>query len=188
MKRRGFLWILFGIVWALVTLWPLRVRDLLVGLVRPRVDTSLPPGRLSAADLDAVLAFAEVLVAERALGPAERGPLVDHINDRALGTPGFLSLYQDTARVLNRLTAQPFGQLAFAERLALVERRRLLASGVHVLEYVWPSNRETLLTRQFVVPDLIWAYYTSPAGWAVVGYDTSPGQCGTLTRYTHEEG
>jgi hypothetical protein len=38
-----------------------------------------------------------------------------------------------------------------------------------------------------VVPDPIAADYSSPAGWTVVGYDTSPRQCGDLAGYTREE-
>jgi len=137
--------------------------------------------------MGAVLGFAEVLVVERALSPAERGPLVEHINDRTLGTPGFLALYRRTAAFLDRLTSRPFADLPRVERRALVERLHLADSRVRSLEYVWPFAREALLTREVVVPDLIAAYYTSPAGWAVVGYDTSPGQCGDLARYTREE-
>jgi hypothetical protein len=187
MRRRALLWILIGIVWALVSLWSRRVRDTLLEMLRPRVDASLPPDTLSPAEIGAVLGFAEVLVAERTLSPAERGPLVQHINDRTLGAPGFLSLYRSTAGLLDSLTPQPFADLPRVERVALVERLRLTDSRVQNLEYLWPFKREALLTRQLVVPDLIAAYYASPAGWAVVGYDRSPGQCGDLTRYTREE-
>jgi hypothetical protein len=187
MRRRALLWILIGTAWAFVSLWPRRAGDTLLGMLRPRVDTSLPPDKLSPAEIGALLGFAEVLVAERALPPAERGPLVEHINDRTLGTPGFLSLYRRAAGLLDRLAPRPFADLPRAERVAFVERLRLADSRVQRLEYLRPFNREALLTRQLVVPDLIAAYYTSPAGWAVVGYDTSPGQCGDLARYTREE-
>ena len=188
MRRRALLWILAGTLWAVVSLWPRRILDTLVGMLAPRVDVSLPPGRLSAAEISAILAFAEVLVAEQALAPAERGPLVEHINDRTIATPGFLSLYRRTAGLLDRLTPQPFADLPRAERIALVQRLRLADSRVRTLEYLWSFNREAWLVRQHAVPDLIAAYYTSPAGWAVVGYDTSPGQCGDLARYTRAEG
>lgn len=188
MRRRILLWTLIGTVWAfLLSVWPRRVLDTLLQALKPRVDTSVPPDKLSPAEMGAVLGFAEVLVAERALSPAERGPLVDHINDRTLGTPGFLALYRRTAALLNRLTPRPFADLPRGERVALVEQLRLADSRVRSLEYVRPLNREALLTRQHVVPDLIAAYYASPAGWAVVGYDISPGQCGDLARYTRQE-
>jgi hypothetical protein len=163
------------------------VANTLLEMLRPQVDTSLPPGTLSPAEIGAVLAFAEVLVSEQALSPAERGPLVEHISDRTLGTPGFLSLYRRTAGLLDRLTQRSFAHVPWAERVALVEHLRLADSRVRMREYFWPINREALLTRQLVVPDLIAAYYSSPAGWAVVGYDTSPGQCGDLAGYTREE-
>jgi hypothetical protein len=188
MRRRALLWTLIGAVWAfLLSFWPRRVWDTLLELFKPRVDSALPPDKLSPAEMGAVLGFAEVLVAERTLSSAERAPLVDHINDRTLGTPGFLALYRHTAALLDRLTSRPFADLPRDERVALVERLRLADSHVRSLEYVRPFNREALLTRQHVVPDLIAAYYTSPVGWALVGYDISPGQCGDLVRYTREE-
>ena len=188
MRRRALLWALIGAVWAfLLSVWPRRVLDTLLGVLKPRVDTSVPPDKLSPAEMGAVLGFAEVLVADRALSPAERGPLVDHINDRTLGTPGFLALYRRTAALLDRLTSRPFADLSRDERVALVERLRLADSRVQSLEYLRPFDRQALLTRQHVVPDLVAAYYASPAGWAVVGYDVSPGQCGDLARYTRQE-
>jgi len=187
MRRRALLWILLGTTWAIVSLSFRHVVEILLETFRPRVDTSLPPGALSRAEIDTVLAFAEVLVTERSLSPAERGSLVEHVNDRTLDTLGFLSLYRGTTRHLNRLTSRSFADLPLAERTTLVERLHLADSRVQSAEYLWPFNREALLTRQFVVPDLIAAYYASPSGWAVVGYDTCPGQCGTLTRYTRGE-
>ena len=187
MTRRALFWIVIGAAWIFVALQSRRLLDTLLEIVKPRVDATLPPDRLSSAEISAVLAFAEVLVSDRALSAAERGPLVEHVNDRTLGAPGFLSLYRGTAHLLDRLTSRPFAELPRADREALVQRLRLADTRVSDLEYLRPFHRESLLTRQFVVADLIAAYFTSPAGWAVVGYDTSPGQCGDLVRYTRAE-
>ena len=139
--------------------------------------------------MENLVALAEVLVQGRALSPSERGRLVEVINDRALNTPGYLSLYRLTASVLDRLAHKRFADLSLPERTDLVLRHRLLPDG----DPDTPSSPPPSVTepegavREIAVPDLIAGYYRSPAGWAVVGYETFPGRCGDLVRYTRPE-
>ncbi len=87
-----------------------------------------------------------------------------------------------TARILNgnAIRDQIYAELQ-------KEISDLAASGVRPGEDLgrFPDEMRSLRTR--AVPDLIGGYYASPAGWAAVGYDTFPGRCGELTRYTRPE-
>jgi hypothetical protein len=154
----------------------------------PRFDASSPPGALAEGELETVLAFAEVLVEGRALSPAERQPLAEHLAGRTRSTPGYLSLYRTAARLLDRLAGGRFAALDPGRRADVMVRHRLVSSDVRTHEYLHPLRRQELAVRVLAVPDLIWAYYRSPAGWAVVKYETFPGRCGNLQRYTVSEG
>jgi hypothetical protein len=145
------------------------------------------PGALSSLELDDLVAFGEVLVEGRALSPAERGFLVEHIEDRLKRSPGYLSSYRTTVSTLERLAGRPFSRLDLRERTELVARHRLGVSHVPVDEAPGSSPDEVQPDRKQVVEDLISGYYASPAGWALVGYQTFPGRCGDLTRYTRAE-
>jgi hypothetical protein len=187
MTRRALLRALLLAVSAtmvLLSAWRLGLRQLVADVVKPRLDPASPRGNLSDPELDTIVAFAEVLVEGRTLAPEERRHLIEHVSDRTRTTPGYLSLYRTTARLLDRLTPAPFSTLAVPDREALMARHRLADSGVRWIEYLLPVGREALPVRVLAVPDLIAGYYRSPAGWAVVGYAAFPGRCGTLLRYT----
>lgn len=143
---------------------------------------------LSATDLEDLLAFAGVLVAEgRSLSAGERRDLVDHVEYRLTQGGGYyLDLYRTTAALLERLAGTRFSSLDAARRVELVTRHRLAApprGGGHPA--VRPDEVQAVLAR--VVPDLVGGYYGSPAGWAIVGYAVFPGRCGDLARYTRPE-
>ncbi len=137
--------------------------------------------------MEDLVAFAEVLVEGRTLAPAERGYLVEHIEDRTRRSPEYLSLYRTTARTLERLAGRRVASLEIRERIELVARHRLGDPRVLPGEDLGPLAEEVRALRRRAATDLIEGYYRSPGGWAVVGYATFPGRCGDLTRYTRPE-
>lgn len=143
--------------------------------------------RLSTAEVEDLVAFAEVLVEDRALTPAERGYLVEHIEDRTTRSPGYLALYRAAVSVLERLGDRRIASVEIHERTELVARHRLAVTQVLPGEDLGPLPEEMRTLRTRVVPDLIGGYYGSPAGWAAVGYNTFPGRRGDLTRYVRPE-
>ena len=146
------------------------------------------PTTLSRAEIEDLLAFAEVLVEGRPLSPAERGHLVEHIEGRAKqGSGYYLSLYRTTVGLLDRLTGARFSSLDVAQRVTLMTRYRLTSSDVRPRENLGAFPEEMREVRTRAVPDLIGGYYGSPAGWAAVGYGAFPGRCGDLARYTGPE-
>jgi len=145
------------------------------------------PGVLSSADLEDLVAFAEVLVEGRSLASAERGYLVQHIGERTSQSPEYLSLYRMTARTLERLAGQHVASLELSERIELTDRHRLGDQRVLPEEDLGPFAEDVRAVRKRAARDLIEGYYRSPAGWAVVDYATFPGRCGDLTRYTRAE-
>lgn len=148
------------------------------------LDAPAAAGQLSTTELEALVAFGEVLVEGRPLAPAERGYLVEHLEERTRRSPGYLSLYRTTAGMLERLAGRRFAGLELRDRVELVARHRLGAWRGFTVSEAGPFSTEMHTIRTRVVPDLIRGYYASPAGWAAVGYDSFPGRCGDLTRYT----
>lgn len=191
MTRRRLLELLglvVGAIAAALAVWrPWSLVRRLAGVLEPRLDTSSPTGTLSPRELATVVAFGEILVNGASLPPLERGYLVEHVEDRTRRVPGFLGLYRMTAEVLDRLGGAPFAALAPEERARLMTEHRLTVAEVGTLELLAPFARGRVTMRWFAVPDLMIGYYTSPGGWAVVGYETFPGRCGDLTRYTRPE-
>jgi hypothetical protein len=88
-----------------------------------------------------------------------------------------------TARLLDRLAGTRFATLDLPTRREIVERHRLHRRALAADE----PDRDTDEVRGIIVPDLIRAFWSSPAGWAVVGYAAFPGRCGDLARYTGAE-
>lgn len=143
------------------------------------------PAALSDADRDDVVAFAEVVVAGGTLSATERSVLLEHVHDRLnRGEQYYVDLYRTTAGLLMRLAGARFSTLDVAQRVALVTRSRLAVADVRPGETVGDDARAV---RTRAVPDLIGAYYASPAGWALVGYSAFPGRCSDLARYTRPE-
>jgi hypothetical protein len=164
-----------------------RARDALAQLA-PVPPSPVPGGLLSEFEIEALVAFAEVLVEGRPLSPVERGYLIDHISVRtAQGSGYYVSLYQTAVRFLDRLAGGRFSSLGIAQRILLTARHRLVSSDLRPGEHLTPFPEDEREVRARTVPDLIGGYYGSPAGWAVVGYGTFPGQCGDLARYTTPE-
>ena len=143
--------------------------------------------RLSRFELADLVAFAELLVDARPLTAVARAALVVEIEDRAARDSDYLSLYRTTARLLDRLGGRRFASLDAPARVALVRRHRLDSTDVRPGDDLGPFADDVRLVRTRAVRDLVADYYVSPAGWAVVGYDTFPGRCGDLERYTRRE-
>jgi hypothetical protein len=154
---------------------------------RPRLDPRSPRGTLSSGEMRSLVAFGEALVGGRLFSNDEKSHLSRHIDDRAKNTPGFFSLYRMTASLLDYLAESDFSTLPVESRIRILTRYELTSYDVRSREYVSPFRRQELKLRTLVVPDLIDGYYRSPAGWAVVGYESFPGRCGDLSRYTHSE-
>ena len=141
------------------------------------------PTSLSSADLGDLVAFAGVLVAGGELPGTERALVLEHIQDRQrAGDESLLEAYRTTVRLLTRVARARFATLDVARRVGVVRRHDL----GRAVERSGDSG-EARVIRARVVPDLIGAYYGSPAGWAVVGYTAFPGRCGVLERYTRPE-
>jgi hypothetical protein len=103
-----------------------------------------------------------------------RRHLAEHIEDRIARRPEYLGFYRAVVDHLQRLGGQRFSALEPAQRVEMVRRERLM-------------SRDVRAEDPAVVRDLVGAYYASPSGWALVGYDTFPGRCGDLSRYTRPE-
>ena len=144
-------------------------------------------GRLSAADMEDLLAFAEIVVQGRAFERAERDALAAEIETRTTLDDESLSLYRTTVTVLRLLARRRFSTLDAPARAALVARHRLDSRSVDPDDDLGPFGDDVRVVRTRAVRSLIGAYYGSPAGWAVVRYATFPGRCGDLTRYTRAE-
>jgi hypothetical protein len=147
-----------------------------------------PTEPLSRTELDNLLAFGEIVVEGRSLPAAERGYLASYIAERAEEASGYhRANYRTAIGLLNRLAGSPFSSLDFDQRMALVVRHHLTSSRVLPDEDLGLFPEDVRTVRTQVVPDLIRGYYRSPAGWAIVGYDTFLGRCGDLARYTGPE-
>jgi hypothetical protein len=140
---------------------------------------------LSAGEIESLLALGEVVAQGRVLLPAERAHLADEIGESTRVMPDRLSRYRMAAGFLDRLAPVSFARLPFYERAELVGRH---LDGRDVPDDgLLPFAAEAREVRAKVVPDLIDAYWRSPAGWAAVGYVTFPGRCGDLARYTRPD-
>ena len=148
------------------------------------VASGSPQTRLSAAELEDLIAFAELLVEGRPLAPVEREALLSEIEAR--GRDG-VALYRTTVRVLARLAGRRFSSLDLDARRDVMTRHRLTSAVVRPGENVGPHAEDLRRVRTGAVRAMIADYYRSSAGWGIVGYDTPPGTCSDLTRYTRSE-
>ena len=141
--------------------------------------TAAPPGDV----VETMAALAEVLVGEQPLSPDTRRDVVDEVRDAVSTSPQREARYAATARLLDRLAGGGFVRLPFADRRALVTQHRLGSTRLVADEgETLPEDLRDARLR--VAPELIAAYWRSPAGWSAVGYTAFPGRCGDLTQYT----
>ena len=140
-----------------------------------------PP--LSASELDALVAFGEVIVDGRPLTEETRAALVEIIAETLRRAPDQVGQYRNAARLLERLAGGRLDAMDLASRAALIARHRL--DVLMVPDESVPEDAR--FVRTSLARQLIAAYWQSAAGWAAVGYQTFPGRCGDLTRYTRRE-
>jgi hypothetical protein len=150
----------------------------------PRIDRSSQPGRLSRREMDAVLAYAEVLVSDTVLSGAARAGLEDYVTDRSEHEPGYCALYRLAVDVLDEAAGGDFAARPPDERRRAVHRRHLDQYDVRARHWFWPGDRRSLTVRALAARDLMTGYFLSPPGWALVGYDAFPGRCRDLSDYT----
>lgn len=164
-----------------------RVRD----LVAPRLPCTTPTGVLGEAEHRVVHALFQLLTDDPGVSATECGRFVD---ERTTRVAGYLAVYREGLALLARATTDAFPGRAFAA-LSLAERDAVLARVLRPFPHeeslapwrrrlhLTPENLDALLApraarrfRRFVVRELLRVYYTSAAGWAVVGYDEFPGR------------
>ena len=158
--------------------------------LQPTLDGHGATGSLSTPEVDCLYALFQLVVDDERV-PRE---ICETWLDRSARTePGHLTEYRRGVELLQATSRRSFAGRSFAE-LTLDERdgvlRRVLRPFRHKeAEPRWrrrlrftQTNLDTLLTpperrrfRDFVVRDLLRAYYTRAEGWAVVGYDEFPG-------------
>lgn len=150
----------------------------------PRIDRTSPPGRLSRREMDALLAYGEVLVSDTALSPAARAELELHVRERSEHEAGYHALYRLAVEVLDETVGGDFAARTPDERRRAVRRRGLHRYDVRPRHYLWPIDRRSLTVRALAARDLVAGYFLSAPGWALVGYDAFPGRCRDLSDYT----
>src|SRR5713101_4947290 len=91
-------------------------------LGRPADEPASPPSALSAAELQSLLAFGEVVVAGRPLSLAERRDFSEHIEDWTRSIPAQIASYRTTVKLLDRLAGRPFSSLEVSDRIQLLRR------------------------------------------------------------------
>ena len=150
----------------------------------PRIDRSSPPGRLSRDEMDTVLAYADVLLADTGISRAARSELEQHVSDRCEHEPGYYAAYRLAVSVLDETERTRFARRSLDERRRVVHGRNLHRYDVRARDWLWSFDRQALAVRALVGRDLVTGYFLSPSGWAVVGYAAFPGRCRDLTDYT----
>ena len=189
--RRSFLSIFLGLLALLAGLRALAasaaVRSFLKEWLLPRLDADSPTGTLTDGEKENVVALAEILVEGDPLPPGRRMYLTEYLDYRSSNSPGFLLLYEQASRLLDRLAGSRFSELSQVKRTQLVTAHRLFPPGGGIFDFLLPVDREKRAVRHLLAHDLIAGYYGSAAGWEIVGYEVFPGRCGDPKRYTRAE-
>ncbi|WP_437878455.1 hypothetical protein [Sorangium sp. So ce513] len=163
--------------------------------LQPALDTEAPTGVLSDAQHEIVYALFQVLTADEAF-PREQ--VRRHVDARTRAEPGYLREYVAAVTLLEATAARrhpgrAFTALSMDERDAVLRsilqpypssrrepawrrRLKLTSENVDVARGAMLGGRQARRLRVHVVRDLLVYYYTTAAGWAVVGYDAFPGR------------
>jgi hypothetical protein len=160
-----------------------RGRRALSRWLRPSLDEAAPTGVLAAADLATLRAFTATLVGDE-LDEAAWAPVRDELARAAIERRGFAAVCARACRLLDRLGDGPFADAPPDVRAARVAAARLTVRPVAKHELLAPGRRTRHEVRELLVPELLRAYFDSPAGWAVVGYDATLGGCRDPFAYT----
>jgi hypothetical protein len=161
-----------------------RGRNALSRWVRPALDAREPTGLLTAAQLSALRAFTEVLVAAAPIAEDEWEPVRAALVAAARERPGFRGLCVRACRLLEGLGGGRFTTGSIAERTAWVAAARLAVRPVPASELLLVRRRAQHEVRELLVPELIRAYFDAPVGWAIFGYDVPLGECRDPFAYT----
>lgn len=168
--------------------WPIPpLRRVAVRLLHPRLDARSPRGSLSPAEMNTVVAFAEVLVDPPQWTEVDRAVVRDDVEYRTQRKPGYLALYRMAAQLLDGRAGGRFAAMDRAARTRLVIEHGFTPKPLSPLDYLTTFDRRALAVRTLTAAGLLEDYYDSAAGWAVMGYRRAPGQCGDLLRYTAPE-
>ena len=153
-----------------------------------RLDTSYPLGSLSEQEMQTIIALAETLFPSDIKTPDFF--VKQYVNTQTKNKKGYLKAYRESIALLNIEAKNLFGENKIFYGLALLDRNKVLDNllGFYKknnykertrerLEKIFVSERVRVL-RSFVIKPLLKAFYESPYGWAVVGYDSFPGHPG----------
>jgi hypothetical protein len=165
--------------------WLARVR-IVVGSLMGAASVEAAAPR-SADVVETLVALAESIVDGEPLSTGARQDLAESIADTMRRDEDGRAVYRAAAALLDRLAEGRFAGLDLGDRVALVRRHRLDVRATTPVETPDRLSDEKRVVQTRVVPDLIAAYWRSPAGWAAVGYEAFPGRCGALTRYTRSD-
>ncbi|WP_437960434.1 hypothetical protein WME76_12855 [Sorangium sp. So ce119] len=163
--------------------------------LQPTLDPEAPTGVLSDAQHEIVYALFQVLAADEGF-PREQ--VRRHVDARTRAEPGYLREYAAAVALLEAATARrhpgrAFTALSAEARDAVLRsilrpypsarrepawrrRLKLTSENLDVARGATIGGRPARRFRLHVVRDLLVYYYTTAAGWAVVGYDAFPGR------------
>lgn len=148
------------------------------------LDKGYPIGMLSEKEMGIILALSEVLVPQDVTPEPRYVFFRNHINYKTSNVRGYLKEYREGVRLLEEATGEIIGANKSFSKINMWEREKVLESILWryhsdevirpFLEKIFVSER-TLAFREFVVKDILMAFYGSSAGWAIVGYSHYPG-------------
>jgi hypothetical protein len=168
-----------------------RVLSKLRERLRPALDRRAPMGTLSDAQHEVIYALLQVLAGDTSFPRADVRTRVD---ERTSTVPGYLREYETAVELLSAATARRRPGAAFpglsvdardevlrsilrqypSPRRQPMWRRRLRLTSENIDALVAGGQARRL--RLYVVRDLLAFYFSSAAGWAVVGYQAFPGR------------
>lgn len=149
-------------------------------LHEPQLDGS-PVGALNEGEMATLVALAEVALPSES-GIDTAGFARHHFHRRAASEAGFLSEYRSTVVLLDGeaqqrgadgfAAASPEARQAVLESLLWSHPNTNVVAGY--LEQAF-SSPQALAMRRFVLSDLLAAFFASPDGWSLLGYQHFPG-------------
>jgi hypothetical protein len=154
--------------------------------LRPALDGRAAPGLLTSEQLATLRALTEPIVGGAPLGDEAWEPVRVFLVGAARSQGGYRTLCVRACCLLDRLVQGRFATLSLLERTATVAAARLAVRPVPAAERLLFGRRVEHEIRELLVPDLIRAYFDSPAGWAMVGYEAALGECRDPWAYTRK--
>jgi hypothetical protein len=162
----------------------------LIYILRPRLDHTAPTGRLSAQEMDTMVALLEILL-PGTLWPG-REPMADMVNQATENVKGVLQAYQAGLCLLDQTTREYTAGRGFA--VAKTEMRQRI---LETLLWKYAGGKSGTLSyyiglcyaslerlcqsaprrqfRELVVRDLLRRFYAGSVAWKMAGYSRYPG-------------